>query len=81
MEVKLDVADVKDDEKIATFVAFCVECYKTIHQLSGRDVANLFRKYGVEKYLYEEYDILHSFGERQIAAYIDEFISVRKGAA
>ena len=37
--------------------------------------------YGVEKYLYEEYDILHSFGERQIVAYIDEFLSVRKEPA
>lgn len=81
MAVKLDDVREKDDEKIVTFVAFCIECYKTIHGISGHEVADLFRKYGVEKYLYEEYDILHSFGERQIAAYIDEFISVRKEPA
>ena len=78
MAVKLDDVREKDDEKIVTFVAFCIECYKTIHGISGHEVADLFRKYGVEKYLYEEYDILHSFGERQIVAYIDEFMSVRK---
>ncbi len=69
---------VNDDEKIVTFVAFCIECYKTIHGIGGREAADLFRKYGVEKYLYGEYDVLHSFGERQIVSYIDEFISVRK---
>ena len=79
--VELNDVSVKDDEKIVTFVAFCIECYKTIHGISGREVADLFRKYGVEKYLYEEYDILHSFGERQIVAYIDEFMSVRKEPA
>jgi len=81
MAVKLEDASVKDDEKIVTFVAYCIECYKTIHGISGHKVADLFRKYGVEKYLYEEYDILHSFGERQIVAYIDEFLSVRKEPA
>ena len=78
MAVELNDVNVEDDEKIVTFVAFCIECYKAIHGLSGHEVADMFRKYGVEKYLYEEYDILHSFGERQIVAYIDEFISVRK---
>ena len=53
---------------------------KTLN-ISGHEVADLFRKYGVEKYLYEEYDILHSFGERQIVAYIDEFVSARKEPA
>lgn len=81
MAVKLYDASVKDDEKNVTFVAFCIECYKTIHGISGHEVADLFREYGVEKYLYEEYDILHSFGERQIVAYIDEFLSVRKEPA
>ena len=81
MAVRQDDVSAKDDEKIVTFVAFCIECYKTIHGISGHEVADLFRKYGVEKYLYEEYDILHSFGERQIVAYIDEFMSVRKEPA
>ena len=79
MAVKLDDVSVKDDEKIVTFVAFCIECYKTIHGISGHEAADLFRKYGVEKYLYEEYDILHSFGERQIVDDIERFIEVRKG--
>ena len=79
MAAKSEGVSVKVDEKIVTFVAFCIECYKTIHGISGREVADLFRKYGVEKYLYEEYDILHSFGEIQIVDDIERFIEVRKG--
>ena len=78
MSVTIDDTSVKDDEKIVTFVAFCIECYKAIHGISGHEVADLFRKYGVEKYLYAEYDILHSFGERQIVDDIERFIEVRK---
>ena len=79
MSVTIDDTSVKDDEKIVTFVAFCIECYKTVHGISGHVTADLFHKYGVEKYLYEEYDILHSFGERQIVEDIERFIEVRKG--
>ena len=48
MSVTIDDTSVKDDEKIVTFVAFCIECYKAIHGISGHEVADLFRKYGVE---------------------------------
>ena len=30
----------KDDGKIVTFVAFCIECYKTIHGVSGHGVGD-----------------------------------------
>ena len=78
MSVTIDDTSVKDDEKIVTFVAFCIECYKTVHGISGHETADLFHKYGVEKYLYEEYDILHYFGGRQIVDDIERFIEVRK---
>lgn len=79
MAVKFDNVNVKDDGKIVTFVAFCIECYKASHGISGHEAADLFRRYGAEKYLYEEYDLLHSFGERQIMDDIERFIEVRKG--
>lgn len=61
------------------FVAFCLECYKARHGLNGAAAAELFRRYGVERYLFEEYDVLHSFGERQILDDIERFIEIRKG--
>ena len=60
------------------FVAFCLESYKTRHALSGDEAARIFGRYGVGDYLLEGYDILHSFGERQILDDIDRFIEVRK---
>ena len=60
------------------FVAFCLESYKSRHALSGDETAKIFCRYGVGDYLLEGYDILHSFGERQILDDIDRFIEVRK---
>ena len=60
------------------FVAFCLESYKTRHGLSGVGAAQIFSRYGVGEYLLDGYDILHSFGERQILDDIDRFIEVRK---
>ena len=70
-----------DDAKVVSFVSFCLECYKTRHDLSGQAAAALFQRYGVEKYLSSEFDVLHSFGERQILEYIERFIEVRKESA
>ena len=71
-----DKTRVKD--AAVTFVAFCLEIYKTRYALSGDEAAKIFGRYGVGDYLLEGYDILHSFGERQILDDIDRFIEVRK---
>ena len=80
----LDTISAKRDEIYAAandaavaFVAFCLESYKTRHALSGDESARIFCRYGVGDYLLDGYDILHSFGERQILDDIDRFIEVR----
>ena len=67
-----------ENTKILAFVAFCMECYKAKHGLSGEKVAELFRCYGVDRYLFEEYEVLHSMGEAKILDYIERFVDVRK---
>ncbi len=67
-----------DEAKILSFVAFCIECYKTHKGISGEEAAAVFSRYGVERYLYEEYDVLHSMGESMILEYIERFIAVRE---
>ena len=64
--------------KKLAFVAFCLECYKRRHQLSGEKSAELFCHYELDRYLYEEYDILHSMGESMVLDYIERYIDVRK---
>lgn len=66
------------EQAAIAFVAFCLESYKARHGLAGEEAAALFCRYGVGDYLLEGYDILHSFGERQILDDIDRFIEVRK---
>lgn len=67
-----------EDTKILAFVAFCMECYKAKHRLSGEKVAELFHCYGLDRYLFEEYEVLHSMGEAKILDYIERFVDVRK---
>lgn len=40
MAVKLDDASVKDDDKSVTFVAYCIDCYKTIHGIKRGIIFN-----------------------------------------
>ncbi len=63
---------------IAQFKVFCLERYKSEHQLKGNDAFRLFKEYGVLDYIGSFYDVLHTFGERYIVADIDEFIAARR---
>ena len=64
-------------EKIK-FKAFCLERYKHEHNLKGSEVLQLFKQYGVMKYIDSFYDVLHTFGDKYIVADIHEFIEARK---
>ena len=69
-----------ENTKILAFVAFGVECYKAKHGLTGEQAAELFHRYGVDRYLFEEYEVLHSMSGDMILDYIERFIDVRKEA-
>lgn len=60
------------------FKIFCLEGYKTSHNISGKETLDLFEKYGVFNYLSSFYDVLHSMGLNFIMEDIDNFISARK---
>ena len=60
------------------FKIFCLERYKSEHQLNGNEAFRLFKEYGVLDYLTSFYDVLHSFGEKYIVADIDEYILSRQ---
>ena len=64
------------DEKIMTFVSFCLECYKARHGMTGRETAELFRRHGVEKYLCEEYDVSAEQANTDVAAIVEEWKKV-----
>ena len=66
--------------KTAHFKVFCLERYKSVHQMNGKDAFNLFKEYGVLEYLDSCYDVLHSFGHQHLVQDIDLFIKARSPA-
>ena len=65
------------DKKTNDFVVFCMEIYKAEKNISGKEVYELFEKYGVLKYLQDGYDMLHTQGDSWLINDIDKFLEVR----
>lgn len=63
--------------KQTTFAVFCIENYKVHKTLTGKQTAELFRRYGVFDYLNEFYDILHTTGYQYINNDIDIYLKSR----
>ena len=45
---------------------------------SGAEVIELFNHYGVDTYLLENYEVLHTQSRQWLMEEIDEFIQIRK---
>ena len=59
------------------FAVFCIENYKVHRALTGRQTAELFRRYGVFDYLNEFFDVLHTTGAQYINRDIDAYLRAR----
>lgn len=64
--------------KEMAFTVFCIENYKVHRNLSGKQVINLFERYGVFDYIREFYDVLHSTGYNYINNDIDIYLKSRE---
>ncbi len=67
----------KMEKKRNDFIVFCIEVYKCEKGLTGKEVYDLFEKYGVLKYLHDGYDMLHTQGDGWIMNDIDKFLELR----
>jgi len=47
-------------DKTTRFLIYCVEIYKTAKKLNGRQVIQLFNRYGIDEYITNCYDALHT---------------------
>ena len=65
-------------EKILDFKVFCLESYKTVHNLTGKIALDIFKKYDVFDYIESCYDSLHSTGKLYIVSDIDEYITCQE---
>lgn len=59
------------------FVVFCAEQYKMARGMTGRDLAELFARYGIWDYLYSCFEALHTTGTKYIINNIDQCIQER----
>lgn len=59
------------------FLVFCMECYRAEKGLSGREVSELFAKYGVSDYVMRYFDSLHTTGVKYIVSDISDYIRSR----
>jgi hypothetical protein len=62
-----------------SFIAYCIEEYKTANNLKGNEVINLFKKYDVLKYIKICYGALHTMGGLAISEDINSLIEGAKG--
>jgi hypothetical protein len=64
-------------DKLLAFKVFCLENYKTIHNLTGKAALDIFQKHHVFDYITAYYDVLHSNGRLFIISDIDDYINQR----
>lgn len=60
------------------YLVFAAEQYRFAKGLSGAEVAELFAKYGVSKFIIDAFELLHIEGEANMIAAVDEFIERQK---
>lgn len=60
------------------FIVLCVEEYKNIKNMDGKDVVDLFNKYEVFNYIKSFYEALHTTGTKYIINDIDSYIESYK---
>ena len=68
--------DVKNN--VVVFLSFCIEHYAQRHGMTSLRAYALFRQYGVDAYLVNGFDVLHTQGEETIMHDIELYIRNRK---
>lgn len=60
------------------YLVFAAEQYRFAKGLSGAEVAALFDKYGVSKFIMDSFELFHIEREENMVAAVDEFIERKK---
>ena len=65
-------------KEVFEFFTYTLEMYAQSKRMSGLEVLALFKEYGVDKYLFEHYDLLHTQGTGYVLDEIGRIIQRRK---
>ena len=58
----------------ADYLVFAAEQYRYAKGLTGAQLVELFKKYGVAKFILDSYELLHIESEQNMISAVDEFI-------
>ena len=62
----------------ADFIAYCIEEYKAVKGITGKEAISLFKKYDIIEYIITCYGALHTMGGLAITEDIDSLIEGMK---
>jgi hypothetical protein len=77
-ELRRDRQEMEVDKTVFEFYTYCMENYATRKQISGMRAWVLFKESGADKYITDNYDLLHTQGLDYILDDIQRFINRRK---
>ena len=60
------------------FLIYCLERYRYLKKLSGKEVTILFAQYGIFDYIMKYFESLHTMGDNYIVNDIDEYIDEQR---
>jgi hypothetical protein len=64
-------------DNVTRFLVYCIEIYKTAYKLNGRQIMELFSRYGIQEYIVQCYGALHTTGPEYIIEDIAGLIAER----
>ena len=59
-------------------MVYCIETYKNVKGLKGKDALELFNRYRVFDYIKATYEALHTTGKDYIVEDLDIYINARR---
>ena len=62
----------------ADYLVFAAEQYRFAKGLTGAQLAALFEKYGVARFIMDSFELFHIESEQNMISAVDEFIERRK---
>ncbi|MBR2838934.1 MAG: DUF3791 domain-containing protein [Kiritimatiellae bacterium] len=62
------------------YLVFAAEQYRFAKGLTGAQVAELFERYGVSKFIMDSFELFHIESEENMITAVDEFIEQRWSA-
>ena len=63
------------------YLVFAAEQYRFVKGLTGAQVAELFERYGVSKFIMDSFELFHIESEENMITAVGEFVEQRRSAA